>query len=248
MNFHQTRSGKSFSPWKAFGPAPNAQLDFDELMYQSIIAECSAIDSTEGYEIEPMSPPLHPVYLDCSPFSSPTPLTPPPPSPLATPTESMPALSLSPSFPILNHPAPPLATASKTCPRSNRNRSAEALYRKCKGKKREKMKKQLEKAAAPYGYYAVKPSTVNKHIKRANPHRTSKNSEDLPHVRTAYLGTRDKGGSKQVFRLEEMVGSGSRFGFELKEWDGRCVCAFSSFEPLAHCGIFSEPQHLSSIT
>jgi hypothetical protein len=220
-------------PWKAdsaFAPASNACLDFDELLYQSIISQNSANDNTEGYVFDPMPPTLHPVYLEHSLFSSPTPLTPPPQSPPPITTELIPQLSS-------NQPSPAsidmrshgsgagsnLATTSKTHPPSKGKQLIEAIYRKQKGKRREILKKQLQQAASHHGYYAAKPAAVSKHIKPAKPHRTLHISEDLPHVRTAYLGAWDKGGLKRVFRLGEVVGSGSKFGFDLKKWDGRCA-------------------------
>lgn len=177
-----------------------------------------------------MPPPLHPVYLEHSPFSSPTPLTPPPQSPPPIATELIPQLSLNqpPSTSIDTRSHGPgagsnLTTTSKTYSPSSAKQSVEAIYRKQKGKRREKLKKELRQAASRHGYHAAKPAAISKHIKPAKPHRTLQISEDLPHVRTAYLGARDKGGSKKVFRLEEVVGSGSKFGFDLKKWDGRCA-------------------------
>jgi hypothetical protein len=100
--------------------------------------------------------------------------------------------------------------------------TAESAYRKAKGKAREKVKAQQRKDAAPYGDFAVKPRLVNKHIKKPGTTiRTSINAGNLPHTSTAYLGMRDSSGSRKVFQLEELVGEGSKYRFELRKWDGR---------------------------
>ncbi|KZP02401.1 hypothetical protein FIBSPDRAFT_970041 [Athelia psychrophila] len=43
----------------------------------------------------------------------------------------------------------------------------------------------------------------------------------MPHVKTGYQGARDKGGVKRVYTLPELVGEGSKFGFDLRKWDGK---------------------------
>jgi len=74
--------------------------------------------------------------------------------------------------------------------------------------------------AASYGDFVVKPHLVHKHIKKPEKLiRTGLNAMDMPHASTGYLGKRDSGGAKLIFQLEELVGKGSQYGFELRKWD-----------------------------
>jgi hypothetical protein len=187
-----------------FAPAANADFDFDSLLQHAIDAEDGNGDDLEGYEIEPVVP-----VPDCLPLASST----GPPTPVP---------------PILPHIPPPTPSSSTPAPTPARSRHAppkpgtnELAYRKAKGKAREKLKAKQRRDAAPYGDFVVKPRLVNKHIKKPDKSiRTRLNAMDMPHASTAYLGKRDSGGAKRTFRLEELVGEGSRYGFELRKWNG----------------------------
>jgi hypothetical protein len=203
---HQTRSGAEFSPWQlpvaVFAPAASATFDFDKLLHRAINAEPD--DDLEDYAIDPVidfplceSPSLPPV-------ASPIPLTPPS---LPTPSTSTSVNTIVPS----RHAPPKPGTK-------------EMAYRKAKGKAREKLKAQQRRDAASYGDFAVKPRLVNKHIRKPGPLiRTSIDAGNMPHASTAYLGMKDSGGACKVFQLDELVGGGSKYGFELRKWDGRWV-------------------------
>lgn len=41
------------------------------------------------------------------------------------------------------------------------------------------------------------------------------------HMKTSYQGLRGSGMAKRVYGLEELVGEASKFGMELKHWDGK---------------------------
>jgi hypothetical protein len=98
---------------------------------------------------------------------------------------------------------------------------AELAYRKAKGKARERLKAQQRKATAPYSNFSVKPGLVNKHIKKAGRAiSTSLDASDMPHASTSYVGTRYSGGPRRIFGLDELVGKDSRYGFEIRKWDG----------------------------
>jgi hypothetical protein len=180
----------------AFAPAAGANFDFDALLHQASDAE--ADDDLGHYDIEPV--------IDYLPSESPT-------------AQSTASLPISP--PLVSSSTTPFVPSRHAPPKPG---TAESAYRKAKGKAREKVKAQQRKDAASYGDFAVKPRLVNKHIKKpGTAMHTSFNAADLPHASTAYLGMRDSGGSGRVFQLEEVVGEGSEFGFELRKWDGRCV-------------------------
>jgi hypothetical protein len=64
-----------------------------------------------------------------------------------------------------------------------------------------------EKHAAPYGLYAAKLSVLNCHVWPANAIKTALNTRKLGTTKNGWTGTRDKGGYKHVFTLDEMVGT-----------------------------------------
>jgi hypothetical protein len=187
-----------------FAPAASADFDFDTLLQHAIDAEDGNGDDLEDYEIEPVVS-----VLDCPPFASST----GPPAP---------------TLPIPPHTPPSTSTSSTPAPTSARSRHAppkpgtnESAYRKARGKAREKLKAKQRRDAAPYGDFVVKTRLIDKHIKKPEKSiRTGLNAMNMPHASTGYLGKRDSGGAKRVFRLEELVGNGSQYGFELRKWDG----------------------------
>ena len=188
-----------------FAPAFGADFDFDALLHQAIDVERD--DDIGDYAIDP-------VVVDGIPLP---PVSPGPPAIAATQYPAAPAAS---------KPAPSTPTAATAAGPSRhappKAGAAELAYRKAKGKAREKLKAQQRRDAAPYGDFAVKPRLVNKHLRRAEmPIRSTFNANDMPHASTAYVGKRDSGGAGRVFRLEELVGKGSKYEFELRKWDGR---------------------------
>jgi hypothetical protein len=179
-----------------FAPAASADFEFDAAVLQSMSAEPDY--DLEDYEIAPVS-------LTHSPDSA---------------------------TPLLGDasPATPTAIATATLgtnPASSRHRppksgTSELAYRKAKGKAREKLKVQRQRDGAPYGSFAVKLRQVNKYVKEPGSQiQTPLDVHDMPHTSTSYLGIRDSGGLKKVFGLDELVGNGSSYGFELRKWDGR---------------------------
>jgi len=179
-----------------FAPAAGANFQFDTAVRQSMAAQIDY--DLEDYEIAPVSLPYgsdSEILLPCN--APTTALT----SATSTTVRTIPAAS--------RH-APPKAGTS------------ELAYRKAKGKAREKLKAQRLREAAPYGHFSVKRHQVDKYIKElGNPIQTDPDAQDMPHASTSYLGVRDSGGLKKVFRLNELVGDGSTYGFELRKWDGR---------------------------
>jgi hypothetical protein len=71
------------------------------------------------------------------------------------------------------------------------------------------------------GDYSIRPATVKKHVAHADPVSTALNASDLPAASTGYTAVLEKTHGKKVYRLEELVGEGSKFGFELRQWDGK---------------------------
>lgn len=55
----------------------------------------------------------------------------------------------------------------------------------------------------------------------AGGHQTQFATDAMPHTKTSYQGLRGSGAVKRVYGLEELVGEGSKFGMDLKHWDGK---------------------------
>jgi len=187
-----------------FTPAANADFDFDALLGHAIGAKGSNDDDLEGYEIDPVVP-----EPDCLPLAS----------SMGPPGEAPPILPHIPPFTSATPTPAPTPTCSRHAPpKPGTNESA---YRKARGKAREKLKAKQHRDSTSYGDFVVKPHLVNKHIKKLEKSiRTGLNAADMPHASTGYLGKQDSGGMRRVFRLEELIGKGSEYGFELRRWDG----------------------------
>jgi hypothetical protein len=68
----------------------------------------------------------------------------------------------------------------------------------------------------------VRPSIRERHTASTAPINVPSFSLDgkVP-AKTGYIGVRDSKTNKRVYTLREMVGEGSKFNFNLIEWDGR---------------------------
>lgn len=158
----------------------------------------------------------------------PSPLTPPTPAvdgralvgcPLSPPVLSLAPLGCHPlPAPKTNQSTP---TASTTGAPKHRHGSIEDMRRKKRANGSRAVKRHLAKQAAPYGDYAVRPSTVNKHVRQAASIRTTFDAHKLKHTRRAYTGGRAAVGSRRSYALSDLVGEGSAMGFTLEQWDGR---------------------------
>ncbi|KAH9923230.1 uncharacterized protein B0H18DRAFT_955931 [Fomitopsis serialis] len=91
-----------------------------------------------------------------------------------------------------------------------------------KAQSREKRSRRRAESASPYSA-AQRPRLplLKKHIIAAHPIETPLTSQNLPHTNGAYTGGREGRAARHHFRLEDLVGAGSPFGFELVPWDGR---------------------------
>jgi hypothetical protein len=69
---------------------------------------------------------------------------------------------------------------------------------------------------------SVRPSIRERHTASANPINVpSFNLDTKTAAKTGYVGVRDSRASKQVYSLNELIGGGSKFKFNLVEWDGK---------------------------
>lgn len=63
---------------------------------------------------------------------------------------------------------------------------------------------------------------LEKYVYDAQELKTTLATETLSVASTGYVAT-DAGGSKRIYKLEDLVGPGSKLNFQLYDWDGRCV-------------------------
>ena len=212
-------------------PLDPINFDFDHLVQNAVTKEMELDDDeTEGYLLDPATlpdpSPCSPQLPPWSPFSSPTPLSPLPdesmqssesgPSDVPTSIPSLPPGTLS--TPIVS--GQPFTPPPREAPKYMRN-SAEDIRRKNRGKFKRAIKRLEEKHAAPFGLYVAKPSALNHHVRPATAIKTALNTAKLRATKNGWTGARDKGGYKQVFTLDEMVGEASIFKFRLQRWDSR---------------------------
>jgi hypothetical protein len=212
-------------------PLNPIDFDFDHLVKDAVAKEKELDDDdTEGYSLDPAtlpnSSPCSPQLPPWSPFSSPTPLS-PIPDELTQPSQPGPsnALASIPSLPpnTLSTPIIPHKPSAPPPrkPLKHTHGSVEDIRRKNRGKSKRAIKRLEEKRAAPYGLYAVKPNALNRHVRSATAIKTTLNPRKLGATKSGWTGTRDQGGYKRVFTLDEMVGETSIFKFKLERWDGR---------------------------
>jgi hypothetical protein len=90
------------------------------------------------------------------------------------------------------------------------------------------MRRLDEKRAAPYGDYAVKPRIINKYIRPSVAVNVKFDALKLRHTKSAYTGGRFKAAARRVYRVDELIGEGSKFKFKLERWDGRYLASFAT--------------------
>ena len=187
-----------------------ADFDFEHLVHEAIIRESELDDDdTEGCVFEAITMPslLYPL-----PLPPPLPVDAPASQPQSGPSHTLANTALRPSLSpeALTHEAPKYTYGS-----------VENSLRKKRGHAKRAMQRMEQKRAAPFGEYAVKPSVLNRHVRPAAAIQSELKTKKLKHTKNAWTGARDKGGYKRVFTLDEMVGEGSIFNFQLERWDGR---------------------------
>lgn len=216
-----------FSPWapptKICPPASASSFDFTKLVANAVRRD------------ENSQKPTHAPHASPSPFSSP--LTSPELEPVNTLPLDVPHLALHSDVDIAMHsPAssPPSAPAFPTLEAARATTSdipplahmTEAERRKAKLTARRRVKRYKEKVentAHPSGHNAVRPKSLNKHVRPATSHPIDMRAQDLNHTAYAWTGTKDKVAHKKVFALQDLIGANSKFGFTLQPWDGKYV-------------------------
>lgn len=117
-------------------------------------------------------------------------------------------------------PTGPAPRGPSSAPAKGAASSARKLYRKNKEQARKTAKKTLLRGSSSQGALLCNPTAVARNLKDIITHQTEFKAASMPHTRPGYQGRVMKGAVKKVYTLEELVGEGSHFGFELRQWDG----------------------------
>jgi hypothetical protein len=117
--------------------------------------------------------------------------------------------------------APDSDTAGPTTHKRKHKSKATIAYKKLAFKKRRAADRQRAKDGLDPDVN-VRPSIRKRHVAPATPIDVPSFTIDakVP-AKTAYVGVRDPKATKRVYGLGEMVGEGSKFKFNLVEWDGK---------------------------
>jgi len=110
-------------------------------------------------------------------------------------------------------------TAALPTHKGKRKSKAAVAYKKLAFKRRRAVARQHAKGNPDID---VQPSMRKRHTASATPIRVPSFSMGMKiPAKTGYVGIRDPKASKKVYRQNEMAGEGSRFSFNLVEWDGK---------------------------
>jgi hypothetical protein len=183
-------------------PTPPIMSSHKNFSFTGRLAEAIAIESTlDGNPDDTEGYPFEAVAGDSQP----------------TPAGSL--LLSCPSSPMLGP-----TSARKSAHPLRPQESARIFNKKAKSKALEKRKRDQHRRDAVYSKNAtVQKRTVEQHIHPSRALQTDLHMRKLRATKPGYIGLRDssKGSDKHIYSLDQMVGDGSEFGFELRAWDGR---------------------------
>lgn len=209
----------------SFSAAPGAAFDFEGLLRGAYARQDDAL---AGTSVSGGGDALGPDDIVDNAIDFPTDHTSQPLDPASLP----PAVDLAPPRTNASAPGPPgaldVAAAEgqhdgTTAPTHGPETSARRLYRKKKEKGRKSAKNALLRTSSSQGPLLCNPTAVARNLKDLLTHQTGFKTSSMPHTAPGYQGRNAKGAVKKVYSLEELVGEGSKFGFDLKRWDGMCV-------------------------
>jgi hypothetical protein len=201
---------------------------FDTLLMRAIVeekendGEGTEYDPSDGAGFEPVHDPTlsssRPPHAMASnrPGSSTHAFPAPPPLSNASPTGTTHSLDDSSDNSEPASDANP--SASGPCKRKRKTKS-KISYKKLMFKKRRAADRQIAKGDIEV---KVRPGMGERHTASSTPINAPLfNLDTKTPAKTGYVGVRDTKTSKRVYKLSEMVGVGSRFNFNLVEWDGK---------------------------
>lgn len=215
----QTRSGAPFSPWEMSKAIASSIKDFafDKLLMRAIVAEKE--NDGEGTEGGPSDGTGFEAVQDPSVSSTALPRTSSPRAPtLPPPSTSIPPTGTKRRFDSISNSEPP--SDDDTSSRKLKKKSKSKIeYKKLAFKKRRAADRQGAKDDIEV---KVRPSLQERHTASSTPVSVpSFNLDAKTAAKTGYVGIRDSKASKRVYKLDEVVGEGSKFKFNLLEWDGK---------------------------
>ena len=195
---------------------PELSFNFDSALALSIEMEeqYSHLDCRElGYSL-----------FSSSPLISPEPTPPPSPSHQPTPLDGL-------DLPSISLPSPPdpqqMPRDSSAAVESPGGVKSAGRYRSNKmrshaKRKRERANERMEREAGGLPYEVRAPTRL-KYVHPSSAVNANLNLADIPISAPGYIGLRDKSVEKDTaaYRLEDLVGEGSRFKFTYQKWDGR---------------------------
>jgi hypothetical protein len=181
-------------------------------------------DPSEGTGFEPVHSVAPALNTSPIPHSS----TSRPVSPLSTTSPAnMRSSDIADSDATDSESGPDSDTATPATHKRKRKSKATIAYKKLAFKKRRAADRQRAKDDLDPNV-KVRPSIRKRHTASATPINVPSFSIDtkVP-AQTGYVAIRDPKANKQVYKLGEMVGEGSKFRFNLVEWDGKYVLSFT---------------------
>lgn len=124
--------------------------------------------------------------------------------------------------------APRNAPTAAPLPASPTPKLSQKERRRVKEKRHKSVKRDAKKlllrVSSSQGALLANPALVTCHLEATvNAHRAALASANLLHTATGYQGLKGDGEGGRLFGLEELVGKGSRYRFDLERWDGRCA-------------------------
>jgi hypothetical protein len=211
---------------------------FDTLLMRAIVeekendGEGTEYDPSDGTGFEPVHDPTllssRPPHAMASnrPGSSTRAFTAPPPVGNASPTDTTRSLDDS------SDDSEPACDANSSASGSRKRKGktkSKIAYKKLMFKKRRAADRQIAKGDIEV---KVRPSMGERHTASSTPiNAPSFNLDTKTPAKTGYVGVRDTKKSKRVYKLSELVGVGSRFNFNLVEWDGKYAHPLFHFYP-----------------
>lgn len=202
-----TRSGVTFSPWDLIVPIHTpAHFDFEHLVQEGSQTEC--MDDSDGSDLD---------AFGLSPLTSPDPS--PPPSPIP-PLEQLPT--------HLDLPLGIERTSSPShCPTPAPRKVNKRKRSKNKGHANRRAKRARVQAGQRLEDYGVRPEASAKYVGKSKEAHCTFDGNRLQIASTGYVGIRG-GRTATVYRLDQVTGAGSTYGFELHKWDGKYVFTSAS--------------------
>lgn len=95
-------------------------------------------------------------------------------------------------------------------------------WKVARDKRRSKAHRARRRDAHLDGVFPLAPALAMRHLHdETAPCTTDFLASEMPHDKFGYQGVHEGGRPKRLWDLKELIGEGSRWGFDLMRWDGR---------------------------